>query len=227
MRKQFFYLSLILFMASQSFAQVKIGLMGGMNFSGATNKQLYFYNPQGELKSTFGGIIELPVNNNLSIRFEPQYSEKGTSCNPVNLLFFSPKAFLDLSYIEIPVLFNYSVGETLKPYIFAGPSIGFNTGSNFGIEGALIDIAFNADDFITDYELSFNLGGGLSYKVDELISLFIEAKYVFGLTNVLENGNKMFELGDNTYNFDLPGGSNYKNRSFQLTVGFSFPLIIK
>ncbi len=226
MKKQFIYLFIVLLIASQNFAQVKIGLMGGMNFSGAKNRQLYFYNPQGELKSVFGCIVEFPVNNNLSIRLEPQYSEKGTSCSPLNFLFFSPKAFLELSYIEIPILFNYSIGETFKPYIFAGPTFGFNTDSNVGVESVFLDIAVDANDFITDYELSFNLGGGLSYQVDELLSIFIEAKYVLGLTNVLKNGDTMFEIGNDTYNFDVPGGSKYKNRSFQVTVGFSFPLIV-
>ncbi len=226
MKKHVIYLFLIMLIASQNTAQVKIGLMGGMNFSDARNKQLFFYNPQTELKSAFGGIIEFPVNNNFSIRLEPQYSEKGTSCSPVSFLFFSPKVFLELYYIEVPVLFNYSMGETLRPYIFMGPTFGFNTGSNVGVESGLFDLAIEADDFIKDYELSFNLGGGISYQIDELISIFLEAKYVFGLTNVLKSGSTELELGDHSFNFGLPGESNYKNRNFQITAGFSFPLVI-
>ncbi|WP_461532288.1 porin family protein [Sinomicrobium sp.] len=90
---------------------------------------------------------------------------------------------LNLDYLNIPVLAKYYVVQNFS--LMAGPQFGFNT----------------KDDDISEIK-SFDMGGavGVEYKIG---SLFAQARYNFGLSDVAD------------------GGSG-KNSVFQISLGYLF-----
>lgn len=226
MRKYILSLVLIITFASLNMAQLNIGLMGGMNFSYAKQNQFYFADAKSETKLALGGVIDYQFTKNFSVRLEPLYVEKGTYGRPLDTEGISPKISLDLSYVEIPILFKYSVGDVVQPYMFVGPTIGINTGSDLVLDAMGFNVAIDADDIVKDIEYSFNIGGGLNYKIDELVTIFMEAKYVFGLTDIVKKGEIEFDFDDEDDLHIIPGGTEYFNKGLQVMFGFSFPLNI-
>ena len=73
-------------------------------------------------------------------------------------------------------------------------------------------------------ELSFDIGAGLSYDADEIITFFVEAKYGFGLSDIIKRGNVSFDFANIHEWFSVPSGTRYNNRGLQLLLGFMFPL---
>jgi len=92
----------------------------------------------------------------------------------------------DLNQIQAPVLAKYNVSESFN--ILAGPNFGF-----------LLDTA----DGIKSFNMAIDFG--ISYDISE--DFLIEARYDYGLTNLLENGSS-----DNSI----------KLSNFQVGVGYRF-----
>ena len=90
---------------------------------------------------------------------------------------------INLDYLNIPVLAKYYVIQNLS--LEAGPQFGFNT----------------KEDDINDIN-TFDMGGavGVGYKIG---SLFAQARYNFGFSDVADGGSA-------------------KNSVFQLSVGYLF-----
>ncbi|GGZ77749.1 outer membrane beta-barrel protein [Algibacter mikhailovii] len=74
----------------------------------------------------------------------------------------------DFNQIQVPVLLSYPIKE--KFHVFAGPSFAF-----------LLDPAPNISSF------NFAVDFGVAYDISEKIA--IDARYVWGQTNLLENGD--------------------------------------
>ena len=224
MKHTFWILILTVLLCSTSNAQVKIGLMGGMNFSTADQRQFYFSDAEFKTKLVLGGIVDVRLSRHISLSMEPLYIEKGSERERFLIGNLSPNVSFDMSYFELPVLFKYTTGRFLRPYIVAGPAIGFNLGSDLSAGIGGIEIGVDADRFLRNVELSFDIGAGLSYEADEIITFFVEAKYGFGLNDIVKRGNVHFDFADFHELFSVPGGTHYNNRGLQLTFGFMFPL---
>ena len=211
-------------LVSSTNAQVKIGLMGGMNFSTAYQQQFFFADAEYKTKMLFGGIVDIQLSRHISICLEPLYIEKGSERENVLIGNITPNVSFDMSYFEIPILFKYSTGKYLRPYIVAGPAIGFNLGSDLSAGALGFEIGFDAGDYMRTVELSFDIGGGISYEADDIITFFVEAKYGFGLNDIVKHGNLRFDFADIHEWFTIPKNTRYNNRGLQLTFGFMLPL---
>ena len=95
-------------------------------------------------------------------------------------------AIKDLNQIQAPVLVKYNIAESFN--ILAGPNFGFLLDTSEGIK-------------------SFNLALDLGVSYDLSEDFLIEARYDYGLTNLLENGD-----GDNSI----------KLSNFQVGIGYRF-----
>lgn len=82
-------------------------------------------------------------------------------------------AIKDLNQIQVPVLGRYNFAEGFNAY--AGPNLSFLLDTPDGIK------SFN-----------FSLDAGLSYDLSD--NFLIEARYNYGLSNLLENGSSDFSV---------------------------------
>lgn len=93
---------------------------------------------------------------------------------------------LRINYIQAPLVFKFKLGENLS--LGAGPMVG---------------IKLHQDEVKDRYkDLAFSGVGVLEYMITE--DVFIDARYHYGLTNIIESGNS-FEA---------------KNTCIQLGIGF-------
>ena len=173
-----------------------------------------------------GGVVDFQFTNNFSVRLEPLYIEKGSYGEINDIENMPARISLDVSYFELPVLFKYSVGSTIQPYMFAGPTIGFKLDSDIMLKLGGFEWGVGANDLLEKFEYSFNLGGGINYKIDELATIFFEAKYVFGLTDIVKKGNARLNIDGDFEIIKIEDNTKYDNRGIQLMVGFMFPLNI-
>jgi hypothetical protein len=184
-------------------------------------------------KSNMGMVaglgINLPVSEGgfFSVQPELLYIQKGYKTEEDGE---SNKLYLN--HLELPVLAKVSFGgESVKAYVNAGPSVGFNMGGKlkyeFENESESIKLRFgdkeNTDEtwYIDkeDYnrvDLGMQFGGGLALQAGPG-SLILDARYGLGLSN--------FRKAPET----IPSGmskSDFKNqnRVFALSLGYAIPL---
>jgi opacity protein-like surface antigen len=219
----------ILLLVGISPAQVQLGLAAGVNSSTAYQSNFSCTKTTSTTGYAVGGVIDLPVTERWSFLIEPTYLEKGTSTEPINIQGYSPRMSFDLSYLEVPILLKYSVGKELRPYIVFGPSLGFNVTSSVGAEISgpwfgQLEIVAGANDMVRTVECSLEFGGGLSYQLDEILSVFVEGRYSHTLTSALRQGGVTVSVLDLSVTAGGLNNANYKNRGFVFMVGFTLPL---
>lgn len=152
--------------------QSHLGIKAGLNFASLTGDGV-----DGLSNKTgyhFGINAELGLSNNFSIQPEVLYSTQGAESDDVDF---------DINYVNVPVLAKFYVMRNFS--LQMGPQFGYVVGDE-------------ADSFdLKEYDLSGAVGAELAIK-----SLFLQARYNFGLSDVSDTGTKnavfQFSLG---YNF--------------------------
>lgn len=208
-------------------AQFHIGLTAGMNFSDTRQSELFPSRPEIFHSPVMGGVFEYDFSEYLHLKAEPIYIEKGVRSGEVQIENRNAEVSLNLSYLEIPLYLKYSSGDNIKPYMFAGPVAGIKLTS--AVSGAFsgFEITTDVDEVVNSLEFGIHLGGGIDYKIDEYVTIFMEAKYAFGLSDVIKKGKFDMSFAGERVNGDIPGGTKYFNRGLQIMFGFTFPLVFK
>jgi hypothetical protein len=212
----------VLFCSVTASAQHRVGVMGGLNF---TNLDADFDAAETDLSSRtlfgLGGVVDLRLSENISLHLEPMYLRKGALATDVEDRIEFP---ITLSFLELPVFVKAEFGSTAKPYVMAGPTIGYLLSAD--IEGELSGITFKGDlkDVTESIDLGIGFGAGVSYPVGSA-SIFLEGRYSLGLSNLQKGGTFELTAGpvseEITWDKDLDA---YKTRGFQIMAGVSFPL---
>lgn len=218
---------LLLFLANDFCAQVRIGVLGGMNISTVKQKNLVGPELKSRVKYAIGGLIEYSPFKNLSFVAEPMYIEKGTESEVELISLPGLDMSFDVEYIEIPFLLKYSVGDKVRPYFLAGATLGIAINSSAKFDIGPLDLELGLGDFTNSSDLAFTFGTGISVAVDELMILQLEAKYSFGINNLLRTGKTRISILDKFELIDIPDDMRYLNRGFQLLIGVSFPLVFE
>ena len=113
-----------------------------------------------------------------------------------------------LSYLEVPILFGAAFpidGSDFKPMVFAGPSVGLNLSCD--------DEGFDCKDSVNTLDFGLAIGAGFQYAL-ESITLFLDGRYTFGLTNAADD---LIFVGTNE---DVTA----KNKAWQFMAGVGFPI---
>lgn len=192
-----------------SFAQeVNFGVRGGLNLSNAdfevsaagtsvslgTDARTFFY---------LGGFAEFGLKDS-SHKFQTGLTYHG------NGFMFSDEGddiTFKISQLNVPVLFKYSAAEGLY----------LNGGGYFGaiidVQGELQSGNMSETENITDEFKTLDLGLSLGAEYNFSSGLFIEARYNYGLVNILDTANE----------FDFDGVDvTLKNRLFTVGLGYKF-----
>jgi len=215
-----------LLLVTFTFAQVSVGLKGGVNIANVTTPEISIVNipdVQANQSFTVGAVAEFGIKNGFAIQTEANYTKKGFTINegiPLELANFplpvGVKVTTDLNYVEVPVLAKYNFGNgKVGGYVAAGPTMSyasggrFRTAANFIIDFNLIDRKFDFDELnISKFDIGASVGAGGTVNLGAM-KLFVDARYTHGF-------NKL----DNIPVIDL----DFKNKNFALTTGFLIPL---
>jgi hypothetical protein len=193
----FFAIALVTFSFAHA-QEVSYGLKAGLNYSNWS-----FSNEEGDFESRLsfhvGGVVELALSDKFSVQPEILYSSVGAQ---MDLSEVTARAASDdkvvyaLDYLSIPVMAKYYVAEGFS--LEVGPQIGVLLSAKVKYDGESNDVK----DLFKSTDFSAGIGAG--YKMEN--GLFINARYVLGLSNVLEDSGD--EWG--------------KNNAFQFSLGYKF-----
>lgn len=203
--KKLLLVLLVIVLTVPAFSQTKlgIGIEGGLNISnwsvsGSTGS---FDSRTGLI---MGGFLDISLHKNFTVAPGVRFVMKGASF-PITGGTETDK----MNYIEIPVILKACFPLTeVKPYIAAGPVIGFNMSATYDAVGGGQSQSgdFSANVSSTDFSLLF--GGGVEFKIASKTSLFANFGYQLGLSNWIKNNPTV----------------TAKNNCIQLTAGAIFGL---
>ncbi len=191
----------LLFVSSFVFAQTSVGFRGGYGGSNLrADSELDLVADQFDQASTlsFGVFADIPLGEVLSFRPGLELNRRGTSLQidadqevfGINLP-LGAQAKTRFSYIDLPLLLQATLPTEgiVKPYAFAGGSLGYATGGNIRTTATAI-IEFNLmtssiDLDAINYERFHAAAvGGLGVKLElaPTLSAFVEGRFEQSLT---------------------------------------------
>jgi opacity protein-like surface antigen len=193
---------LALFIAIPAEAQHHIGFTGGLNLAKISVEP---EDPDTDIANLVafgvGGVLDLRLAENVALHLQPLYLQKGAKDGSAG-----SDAKIKLAYLEVPALVKIAFGtSTAKPYIMAGPSLGFLLSAKSTDEGESADIK----EFFKDIDFGLAFGAGVSFPAGNN-AIFVEGRYGLGLSNIakLEEGEE----------------GSIKTRGIQFMAGVTFPL---
>lgn len=152
---------------------VKVGIKGGLNYANFTATEI-----QTDAITSYhlGMLLELGITKSVALQPELLYSTQGASYDNVLGEFKN-----ELGYVSIPFLLKINLSESLS--LEAGPQASFLLSKKD---------EFNLKDYNT---FEFGGAGGLGLQLTD--NLFIQARYILGLTEISKNAqakNSVFQL---------------------------------
>lgn len=199
-------------------AQIWGGIISGVNFSTMNIKGPR--DVSGESVLGIGGVFEVELLENLSLVLQPMYLRKYVTAEEY---YDSPPITIKMAFFEIPVMLKYSFGRTVRPYVLAGPSIGFLLTSKMETEYFGINFDVDTKDITENPNFGIVFGGGVSATVRRA-TLFLEAKYSLDFVDLMNGGIVVLRAG----RLRLPGyiaeEEEAKSRGLQLMTGVTFRL---
>lgn len=199
MKKLFLFAAIAAFGFTSVQAQdgVSFGAKGGVNFAKLTGDDVE--DADGRTSFHVGAIVEIPVSDRFSVQPEVLYSGQGLQSEEDGI-----ESKIKLNYINVPVLAKFYLTDGLS--LEGGPQFGFLVNDEFEIE----DSNGNSIEVEDLDAASFDLGAalGLGYKFTN--GLFLQGRYVLGLSNVDDSEE------EGAFEDDLT------NSTLQFSVGLQF-----
>jgi hypothetical protein len=199
-------LPLALLIAGPLHAQTTLGVKGGINISDV-DADVEGLPDVIDSKTGFvgGAFATFGLGSLFAVQPELLYSQKGFEASEGEL-----SAQLGTNYFEIPVLlkaqFNLAM---LRPAVYAGPVVSFETGCTVSVLGVSVDC--DDDEGFVDRKTS-DWGAVFGANVDLFVGpvmLLLDARYQLGLTNLA----------------DVPDSTDeVKNRVWQIMAGVGITL---
>ena len=198
---------LALWMALPASSQINLGVLGGVNLANLS------YDPEPEgfdfpnrMGFRIGGVLDYNMNKSIAFHLEPMYLLKGGKAESDA---YDVKTEIKLAYLEVPVMLKYSfAANDIKPYIIAGPTIGFNLSSKGKETWGGVSEEYDSKDQTSSIDFGLGFGAGVSQQIGNNF-IFVEARYALGLT-------KINDVKD--------PGVYLKNKGIQIFAGITFPL---
>lgn len=216
--------------SNEAESSFSMGIKTGVNFSKykveySGSKDLF--NVKNRLGFNFGIVADIPFGGS-SFGLQPEllFSQRGTeSEQDVDApgVLEKMKVKDNLNYLDIPLLFKYKFGnESRGVSLMLGPSFNFmlNAKSNFSgiIETKTVsliskpEIGSGSDDAFKKFDASLAIGINTYFKVGNG-KLFIDARYVVGVTNIINDGLDKNDFSDKNLYF-MPYVANGGFRPF-------------
>jgi len=199
-------LPLALLIAAPLQAQTTLGVKGGINIANVdTNIEDLPDVLDSKTGFVGGGFVTLGLGSLFALQPELLYSQKGFEASEGELT-----AQLGTNYIEIPVLLKAQFKlAMLRPAVYAGPVVSFETSCNLDVVGVSFDCD-DDEDFLDRKKTEWGavFGANLDFILGPVI-LILDGRYQLGLTNLA----------------DVPDADEeVKNRVWQIMAGIGFTL---
>ncbi len=209
MKKVLLLITVALFsFTGKALAQVDVGVLGGINHTSFNIVPDQPFEEKSRPDFGCGLFVNVPLNESLSAQVQGMYLRKG---GDLAITGFNEDVKVVSQYLEFPVLLRYTFNSgCVRPYYFAGPSIGFLLTSTQKASFIPADQEDNKADS-KKVEISLCVGGGLQYVMKDM-SLYAQVMYMHGLTN-----------NDNVEN-PADYSESIHSRAISYMVGMSIPL---
>lgn len=189
-------LPLALLIAAPLQAQTTLGVKGGINIANV-DTNIPDISDLAESKTGFvgGGFATFGLGSLFALQPELLYSQKGFKAEEGG-----QTAELGLNYFEIPVLLKAQFKlAMLRPAIYAGPVLSFETGCTFSFDGASEDCDAG-EDFTNRKKNEWGavFGANLDFFLGSL-TLILDARYQLGLTNLADVPEDDDEVKNNVW----------------------------
>ncbi len=186
-------LGLVLAIGSLNAQNFKFGIQAGTNLAVQSPIGDYYNNEEIRAGLHAGFFGNYSMNDNIYLQAELNYDQKGSKADDATAKY---------DYISVPVLFNYSLGKSLKTplrfNIYAGPYAAFLVSAKVEANSEI-----DMKDQTESTELGTIIGFGLRYPVKE--------------SNILFN----IRLGLGLTSFDK-NEADPKNKYIGLSLGYEF-----
>lgn len=187
MKKLILFIALIALSLSLAYAQSTFGVKGGLNISHiAGDDALASSDP---LVGVHGGVM-LQFHLMPSLIFQPEfiYTQKGHSYK-YNAADVYTKHAVSLDYLELPLLLKLNVvAGTVKIQPYAGATISYLIGARdkrtVSSTNTSTTTSYNINSQMKDLAAGIALGGEVVIKDRYMVG----GRYVFGVTNIYEDG---------------------------------------
>lgn len=194
------FLLLTCLMLTAVVAQAQVGVRAGANWSTVILGE----DPPSGVESPWRPGITLGVASNFmlgetfSIAPELNFSQRGFTWEGDII-----NSEVRQNYLELPVLFRLTFGETLQGYANAGPVVSYWLGGKFDDE----DINFSEIEDENRLDLGASLGGGVKLNT-ESGSFLIDLRYTRGFTDAFK---------------DLSGDEEFKHQLVSVSLIYLIP----
>ncbi|KAA3656763.1 MAG: PorT family protein, partial [Calditrichaeota bacterium] len=211
--------------SNASAQQFHVGVFGGLHKSNMTITDDFGKDQETE-SMNYGGVgavLGYTLNSQFTVEIQPMYMQKGallkgstTDPGDIDLEFKS-------HFIDVPVLLKMHFGEEARPYLLAGPRLGYKLSSTAG--GNVMGIEFEADTdpVMNSIDLGLTLGAGISVPIRKLHG-FIEGRYSWGFIDLNKGGTVEFKGGGLTQVDEVSKDAELKNKGLEILFGLTMPL---
>ena len=203
-------------------AQIRMGVVGGVNFADLETPGES--EVSGRTVFGIGAVFDFGLSENFILCLEPMYIQKGGRVEEGEDVNSDPGGWVKSSFIEIPLFLKATYGSRIRPYLMAGPIIG--TLLNSDLELDAYGLSFKGDMEEVTRRIDFGLGFGAGITIPiRFFSLFIEGRYTLGLSNLQRGGTFEVSAGPMAIPIEFDKEDDkYKNRGFQILAGIAFSL---
>lgn len=173
--------------SNELYAQMRAGVKGGLNVSNLYVDEVDDENARyGFNLGVYGQILSSDV---FAIQPELLFSTKGSKVE-YGGSFFDQTIKYNLSYLDLPVLAVFKLGESAEIHI--GPYVSYLLGANISHEG---DLVTGVDEIDRDHLKSFDYGlsGGFGLNFGDIQ---VGARYNYGLAKLADSDAAELLIGD-------------------------------
>lgn len=159
----------------------RYGMRIGANLSSISSDNIPEDLDDSRIGVVVGFFAEYALTNRIGIQPELQFSSEGNK-----------EDNLRINYLQLPILFKYNFNEIVN--IQLGPQAGLKIWE------------WEDDGIMEDNFNTFNFAavGGIGFNIND--NFFIDARYIYGLTNVYEDEGDQTGFEGNTTNIQLSFG---------------------
>jgi hypothetical protein len=169
---------------------INLGFQGGINLANA--KITPDISTSTRTGFMGGAVLEVEFSDIFSVQPEVLYIQKGAKYSdvmPVPSVGDVPfDATFKFDYIEIPVLLKATFGSSsFRPFVFAGPNVGFKMKSELEIEAMGQAATQDLKDETESIDFAIDFGAGGEFKIAKVTTVFASVRYSLGLTDVIKD----------------------------------------
>ena len=223
--KKSLFAILLLFLIQSIYTQdFSIGIRDGINWSSIKGE---FRDENTDIKyltgHNIGILFNYQLNSIISLQTEINFEQRGFKYQEI-YAGGGRKGDYQTSYVTIPIIVQYVVGNKVKYYGLTGLYFGIlakvenytSLSSTSSPVLMVYDLSYNPSNIFNKFEFGGLVGLGTKITMCDKVNLLIETRYNFGLTKAAEN-NEVTEHNPDIF-------QNVYNRSITLSLGITYNL---